>query len=303
MAAFNHRGRREHFRLDYFPSLQTGAFRLSAFSQLLPNFCLSLTRIFYLYTFSCFPPSQLILTLHPPTLEPGKCLSLHLRRRWAFPRRYLPLVWLSVVYEPRISPSASMEWCGLLPKCAADSGSSGTWWLAGGGVTLLILPLGLMSAKSNLNQPQHFKPKLTQHFEKWINKQNVFRNIKMGHELRNLPLPLAWHARWNISKWAWIYLTCPSGKEFVENISRVYISGKNSHSDGTVSNHLLLCYSSSIAAAWGEVTSCSFYSFSTCGAFKGEASSSCFLALSQSGSWLVMKTENWMDQNLCSHNE
>lgn len=207
MAAFNHRGRRENFRLDYFPSLQTGAFRLSAFCQLLPNFCLSLTRIFYLYTFSCFPPSQLILTLHPPTLEPGKCLSLHLRRRWAFPRRYLPLVWLSVVYEPRISPSASMEWCGLLPKCAADSGSRGTWWLAGGGVTLLILPLGLMSAKSNLNQPQHFKPKLTQHFEKWINKQNVFRNIKMGHELLNLPLPLAWHARWNISKWAWIYLT------------------------------------------------------------------------------------------------
>lgn len=49
------------------------------------------------------------------------------------------------------------ECCGLLPKCAADSGSGGTWWLAGGGVTLLILPLGRMSANSNLNQPQHFQ--------------------------------------------------------------------------------------------------------------------------------------------------
>lgn len=45
-------------------------------------------------------------------------------------------------------------WCTLLPKCGTDSGSSATWWLAGGGVKLAIEPEGPVSANSKPNQPQ-----------------------------------------------------------------------------------------------------------------------------------------------------
>lgn len=46
------------------------------------------------------------------------------------------------------------SWCCAERQCGTDSGSGETWWLAGGGFTLVIEPIGLMSANSNLNQPQ-----------------------------------------------------------------------------------------------------------------------------------------------------
>lgn len=47
-------------------------------------------------------------------------------------------------------------WCTPLPKCGTDSGSSATWWLAGGGVKLAIEPEGPVSANSKPKQPQPF---------------------------------------------------------------------------------------------------------------------------------------------------
>lgn len=45
-------------------------------------------------------------------------------------------------------------WCTLLPKRGTDSGSSATWWSAGGGVKLAMGPEGPVSANCKPNRPQ-----------------------------------------------------------------------------------------------------------------------------------------------------
>lgn len=187
MTAFNHRGEKKKFRQDYFPwdkppSRQEHLDCLRPANFFLMSVWFLPSPGFSAYLRSYFPPSQLISRFRPRS---------NLENVWAGTwmqnsGERFPCV-ISSKFDCQISmrrgsahqPAWRMapRWCALFPKCGADSGSRGTWWLAGGGVTLLILPLGLMSANSNLTQPQHFQTQTNAKFWKnQINKQKAFTN-------------------------------------------------------------------------------------------------------------------------------